>query len=79
MVAVSWKGALQHVTHNLHQVKGRMHGSEKPLPCLFCHIDDARTSVSCKDVETLLVLMLGIQERAACFIVQDILGINKAQ
>lgn len=50
MVTVSWKGAAHHVTYDLHQVKGRMHGAEEPLPRLLCDINDARTGFSCKDI-----------------------------
>lgn len=49
MVTVSWKSAAHHVTYNLHQVEGRMHGAEEPLPRLLCNINDACTSFSWKD------------------------------
>lgn len=50
VVAVGGKGAPQHVTHNLHQVEGGMHGSQEALPRLFGHIDDARAGLSCVHV-----------------------------
>ena len=55
MVAIGWQGPSQHVTHNLHQIKGRMHGSEESLPRLFGNINDACPSLSCEDIKTLLL------------------------
>lgn len=56
MVTIDGQGAPQHVTHNLNQVKGRMHGTEEPLPCLFGNVNDARTCLSCEDIMIPLVL-----------------------
>lgn len=48
MVAVRWQSPPQHVTHDLHQVKGRMHGSQEALPRLFGNIDDVCASLTCE-------------------------------
>lgn len=64
MVTINGQGALQHVTHNLHQVKGRMHGTEEPLPRLFGNVNDARTCLSCEDIMTLLLVLRETEEEA---------------
>lgn len=46
LVAVGGECAPQHVPHNLHQVEGRMHGSQEALPGLLRHVDDARSGLS---------------------------------
>lgn len=46
VVAIGWQRAPQHLTHNLNQVEGGMHGPEEPLPGLLCHVNDARTSLA---------------------------------
>lgn len=48
MVTIGRQSASQHVSHNLHQVKGGMHRPQESLSRLFGNLDDVCTSLSCE-------------------------------
>lgn len=50
-VTIMWQYAAYHFPHDLHKVKGRVHWSQKPLPCFLRNIDDACTCLSWKTVK----------------------------